>query len=362
MPEETPQMNPTATTTTAMAIATATTYLTSLPKAELHLHLEGTITPPTLVALSQRHDTVPITLPQAEALYTYTDFSHFLEIWDLVCQRLRTPEDYATIAREMCVALAAQGVRHAEVFVAVGSLVELKPWVNVEQVFEAMEVARVDVETRLGLSVLWIIDASRQRGLEHVGRIFGLAADLKRKFPAVVGVGIGGDEAAGPCKGLGKAFAEAKKAGLRLTAHCGEATGPIGGPREIRDALEIGVERIGHAFCAQFDESLLEELKRRQTPLELNVTSNVRTGVCLSLAGHPIRNYVRSGLACTINSDDPAMFGSNLLREYVLINEQFDFSREEMKALAANSFRCSFLDDARKRQFISLVEQYGLDG
>lgn len=341
---------------------TSPAYLTALPKAELHLHLEGTITPSTLVALSQRHDSIPITLPQAQALYTYTDFAHFLEIWDLVCQRLRSPDDYSTIAREMCEALARQGVRHAEVFVAVGSLVELKPWVDVEEVSAAMEAVRVDAKARLGLSVLWIIDASRQRGMEHVDRIFMMAAKLREKFPAVVGVGIGGDEAAGPCRGLVEAFAKAKQAGLRLTAHCGEATGPVGGPREIWDALEIGIERIGHAFCAQFDESLIEELKLRQTVLELNVTSNVRTGVCPSVEEHPIREYVRSGLACTINSDDPAMFGSDLLQEYVLVHERLGLGREEMKALAADSFRYSFLDDARKSLLTSLVEQYRVDG
>lgn len=333
-------------------------YLTRLPKAELHLHLEGTITPATLVTLSERHDTNPITLAQAEALYTCNDFPHFLTVWTQVCQRLQTPSDYATIVHNMFASLAQQGIHHAEVFVAVGGLIVDRPHVSVDEVFAAIEGARVECEARYGISVLSIVDASRGFGAEHVGQVFGIAAKLRERFPAVVGVGIGGDEIRGPCGLFKDAYLQAERSGLRLTAHCGEATGSVQGPREMWDALSMGIERLGHAFCAQYDDLLLDELRKRGTVLELNVTSNVRTVVCQSLQQHPIGEYVKRGLQCTINSDDPAMFGSNLLQEYVLVQGQFGFSKKDMKVLASNSFGFSFLDDERKEHLVGLAAAY----
>lgn len=168
--------------------------LATLPKAELHLHLEGTITPATLVVLSERHDANPFTLAQAEALYEYTDFLHFLQVWDIVCRRVQTPEDYALIVHNMFESLAQQGIKHAEVFIAVGGMIAERPDLVVEDVFATIEAARVRDEEIYGISVLWIIDASRQRGLGHVSKVFEIASQLRQKYPAVVGVGIGGDE------------------------------------------------------------------------------------------------------------------------------------------------------------------------
>lgn len=332
--------------------------LATLPKAELHLHLEGTITPATLVTLSERHDAIPFTLAQAEALYEYKDFLHFLQVWDLVCRRIQTPDDYALIVDNMFESLAQQGVKHAEVFIAVGGMIAERPDIVVEDAFAAIEAARVKDEAKYGISVLWIIDASRQRGLSHVSEVFAIASELRLKYPAVVGVGIGGDEVGGPCGVLQDAFKKAKQNGLRLTAHCGEASGPVNGPKEIWDALEMDIERLGHAFCAQYDESLMDELKRRGTVLELNVTSNVKTGVCLSVEDHPIKEYFRRGLTCTVNSDDPAMFGSNVLQEYVLLRDRLGFTIEDLAKLAATSFQSSFLGSERKAHFIELVESW----
>ncbi|KAL7906647.1 hypothetical protein GGI35DRAFT_458566 [Trichoderma velutinum] len=341
-----------------MDVLDAAKFLADLPKAELHLHLEGTVAPATLVALSKRHDKEPITLPEAEALYKYRDFEHFLEIWTFVCLRIQTPEDYAMIAGDMLQSLANQGVRHAEVFVAVGGMLIERPHLNAHSVFAALETARLDAEARYGISTLWIVDASRGLGVSHVKEVFDIAFDLRKKYPAVIGIGIGGNEAAGPCRLFKDLYREAKERGLRLTAHCGEATGPVNGPIEIRDAIDMGVERLGHAFCAQYDEALLEELKRRKTVLELNVTSNVRTNVCARVGAHPIKEYFDRGLVCTINSDDPAMFGSNILEEYTLVYQHFGFSLDDMRKFAENSFRSSFLPDENRARWIDLVRVY----
>jgi adenosine deaminase/aminodeoxyfutalosine deaminase len=338
--------------------ADSASLLATLPKAELHLHLEGTITPATLVILSERHDANPFTLAQAEALYEYKDFLHFLQVWDIVCQRIQSPEDYALIVHNMFESLAQQGVKHAEVFIAVGGMIAEKPDLVVEDVFAAIEAARVSDEAIYGISVLWIIDASRQRGLSHVSKVFDVVSELRRRYSAVIGVGIGGDEVGGPCGLLRNAFKKAKQDGLRLTAHSGEATGPVNGPREIWDALDMNIERLGHAFCAQYDESLLDELKKRGTVLELNVTSNVKTGVCRSVEDHPIREFFRRGLTCTVNSDDPAMFGSNVLQEYVLLRDQLGFTIDDLADIAATSFQSSFLGFERKAYFVELVKAW----
>ena len=341
-------------------------WLRRLPKAELHLHLEGTVTPETLVILSQRHDATPLTLSQARALYTYKDFRHFLQTFRLVCDRLQTPEDYALVAAEMMRDLRAQGVAHAEVIMSWGNILRRKPDLRVEDVVAAVEGARVraeaeaEAEAEGGFSLLWIADAVRQWGPAHVGEVFRLAARLRSRFPSIVGVGIGGDEVAGPAGEFREAYAEAGRAGLRLTAHAGEASGPVKGPVEIRAALDVGAQRIGHGLDAQHDESLMVELARRQTPVEINITSNILTGGCSSVKEHPLPRYLSKGLVCMLNSDDPAMFGSCCLDEYVLAHEQLGLDLESMRGLARNSILSSFLDDKRKQELCEKIKRYPL--
>ena len=329
-------------------------WLRRLPKAELHLHLEGTITPETLVVLSKRHDAEPLTLEAARALYHYENFMAFLMTFKAVSSRLQTADDYAFITHEMIKDLAAQGVVHAEVYISWGILMRFKPGLTIEAVMDAVEVARIQAEREFGTTVLWIIDAVRHFGLEEASAVFKLAAKLMPKYPSIVGIGIGGDEATGPAGPFRELYAEAKAAGLRLTAHAGESMGP----ESIWSALNIGAERIGHALSAQHDAELLAILAERQIPLELNVTSNIRTGCCAEFDSHPVKDYFESGLFVTINSDDPPMFGSHLLGEYILVQEKFGFSLEQMRELAANSVEASFLGPERKLKLLGLVEQF----
>ena len=329
-------------------------WLLRLPKAELHLHLEGTITPETLVVLSRRHDAEPLTLEAARALYHYENFLAFLMTFKAVSSRLQTAEDYAFITHEMIKDLAAQGVVHAEVYISWGILMRFKPELPIESVMDAVEEARIRAEQEFGTSVLWIIDAVRNFGLEEAAAVFKLAAVLQHKYPSIVGIGIGGDEAVGPAGPFRELYAESKAAGLRLTAHAGESMGP----ESIWSALNIGAERIGHALTAQHDAELLAVLAERQIPLELNVTSNIRTGCCSEYDLHPVKDYFESGLFVTINSDDPPMFGSHLLGEYILVQQRFGFTLEQMRELAANSVEASFLGPERKLKLLSLVEQF----
>jgi adenosine deaminase/aminodeoxyfutalosine deaminase len=330
------------------------TWLRGLPKVELHLHLEGTILPETLLQLSQRHDAEPLTAEAARELYIYKDFSGFMDSFKAVSSRLRGPDDYELITYNMIRELAAQGVVHAEVYISFGIIFYWKN-AEVEPFVEAIERGRIRGEKEFGTTIYWLIDAVRHFGAEEGAKVFRKAAELRATYPSIIGIGIGGDEARGSADLFRESYAEAKAAGLRLTAHAGETIGP----ESIWSAINIGAERIGHALAAQHDAELLEVLATRQIPLELNVTSNIRTGCCPDFDQHPIRDYFDSGLMVTLNSDDPPMFDSNLLEEYILVNERFGFSLDQLRELAANAVEASFLPPERKLAILRQVELYG---
>src|SRR5580700_3556984 len=329
-------------------------WLRRLPKVELHLHLEGTIQPETLLELSKRHDAEPLTPDEAKKLYVYENFLGFMDSFKAVSARLKGPDDYELITYNMIRDLAAQGVVHAEVYVSFGIIYYWKN-VEVEPFVEAIERGRMRGEKDFGTTIYWLIDAVRHFGAEEAAKVFRKAAELRKLYPSIVGIGIGGDEARGSADLFKESYAEAKTAGLRLTAHAGETTGP----ESIWAAINIGAERVGHALSARTDGELLDVLAEKQIPLELNVTSNIRTGCCKSFDDHPVKMYFESGLMVTINSDDPPMFGSNLLEEYVLVHDRFEFSLEQMRELAANAVEASFLPPERKLALLQRVEQYG---
>ena len=330
-------------------------FVRRLPKAELHLHLEGTVTPATLVELSQRHDATPITLSDAEALYHFTDFTGFLLAFKAVSERLLTPEDYELAAWRMAQHLSAQGVVHAEVFISVGVIYH---WRNpdpdcFDPIFAGLERARLRAQSELGLTLYWILDAVRHFPLDEADKVFRKAAQLHAVHSSIVGIGLGGDERRCGSEPYREMYARAREAGLRLTNHAGETTGP----EAIWEALSIGSERLGHALSAVNDPKLLDHLKAQHTCLELNPTSNVRTGVCSSFRKHPLRHYFDAGLDVTINSDDPAFFGSDLENEFLLAHSEQGFSKDELRILAANSIRASFLPDVTKHSWLSQITE-----
>ena len=329
-------------------------FIRGLPKAELHLHLEGTVEPVTLVELSRRHDAAPLTLAQAEALYHFTDFSGFMLAFKAVSERLTTAGDFELAAWRMAQRLAAQGVVHAEVFISVGVIYHWRSPDpdSFDPIFAGLERARERAARELGVSIYWILDAVRHFPLDEAAKVFRKAAQLKARHPSLAGIGLGGDERRTGSEPYRALYAEARQAGLRLTNHAGETTGPEG----IWEALAIGSERLGHALSVLEDESLVRNLKDRQIPLEMNPTSNLRTGVCAAWAAHPLRRCFDLGLLVTLNSDDPAFFGSDLENEYFLAHTALGFSREQLRGLAANSFRASFLPETEKSAWLSRIE------
>ncbi len=333
---------------TASSDQTPSSLIRLLPKAELHLHLEGSIEPATLLELRQRHGMEGATLAEVEQLYRFTDFAGFLVAFKDVTGHLRGPDDYELIAYRLMKRLKTQTVLHAEVTVSVGVCLWREQ--DFAAIFEGLERGRARGEKDFGVSVLWIFDAIRQFGAEKAQPVLDWAIQFRDRN--VVAFGIGGDEVKGPPEMFGEVFARAADHGLHLTAHAGESAGP----ESIWGALNLKAERIGHGLTAGQDPELMEELAQRQVPIEICVTSNLRTGCCADVAAHPVRQYFDEGLMLTINSDDPAMFGSSLVGEYELVQRQFGFSDDHLRELARNSFEASFLGAEKKVEFLNLFD------
>lgn len=329
-------------------------WLCELPKCELHIHLEGTIEAETLVALSQRHDLTPLKLEDAKRLYLYEDFRGFLRAFFQVTERLRDAEDYELVTYNMVKRLAEQGIRHAEVYISYGNILRHKSKLGVEGATAAIERGRIRAEQECGTTVCWIIDVVRQHGQKAAALALREAVKLKTQYPSIVGLGIGGDEAGGPAAGFRELYRQAKAAGLHVKAHAGEAEPPS----SIRDAIAIGSERIGHALTAIKDPGLLDILAKSQIPLEICVTSNLRTGCCKNVGDHAVRKYFDLGLMITLNSDDPPMFGANLLDEFEFVQRVFGFTNADMKVIARNSIVSSFLPSVRKQALLHELEDY----
>jgi adenosine deaminase/aminodeoxyfutalosine deaminase len=325
----------------------ASSIIQSLPKAELHLHLEGSVAPETLVELRRRHGKNS-TLADAEALYQYKDFLGFLAAFKMLTENLQSPEDFELITYRLMEQLKAENILHAEVYVSVGVCLWRKQ--DFDATFEGLERGRARGEKDFGVSLLWIFDAVRQFGAEAAKAVFKLAAKYRDRN--VVGIGIGGDELKAPPELFREQYAYAAAQGLRLTCHAGESAGP----ESIWGALNLGAERIGHGLTAAQDVELIEELAQRQIPVEICMTSNVKTGCCLQLHDHPVRKYFDQGLMITLNSDDPAMFGTSLTREYELAQAEFGFTDEHLRELARNSFEASFLPAEKKVEFLNLLD------
>jgi aminodeoxyfutalosine deaminase len=330
-----------------MASTPPSSFIVSLPKAELHLHLEGSIDPRTLLELKQRHGR-KATLAEVVQLYRYKDFTGFLMAFKTVTEELQTADDYDLITYRLMEKLKADNVLHAEVYVSVGVCLWRKQ--DFDSIFAGLERGRERGERDFGVSLLWIFDAVRQFGADKARQVADLA--VRYKNASVVGFGIGGDERQAAPELFRDVYAYAATNGLRLTAHAGETAGP----GSVWGALNLPAERIGHGFTASQDPELVETLSTRQVPVEICITSNLKTGICPTIGEHPVRNYFDQGVMVTLNTDDPAMFGTSLSREYQLAQDTFSFTDEHLRELARNSFEASFLPAEKKLGFLNLFD------
>lgn len=321
-------------------------WIARLPKAELHLHLEGAATPEVLVALAERRGR-RCSLAEARRRFTYHNFLEFLLAFKWVSEQLQTPEDYAFLLRDLLGRLHQQNVLYAEITLAAGVVLWKRQ--DVDAVFVALRDAAEDARREHPLEVRWIFDAVRNFGDEHVAQVAEYA--LRWQGTGVVAFGIGGDERGGPPELFRATFDKVRAAGLRVTVHAGETAGP----ESIWGALRaLQAERIGHGLAAFQDPALVDHLKREQIPLEVCPTSNLRTGALAQHTGdndlrrHPLVDYCRRGLRITLSTDDPGLFDTTLNAEYALAH-QLGLSREELVQVAKSGFESAFCEPALKR-------------
>jgi aminodeoxyfutalosine deaminase len=326
------------------------TIVDTLPKAELHLHLEGSIRPEAAVELAARHG-VTLTREEVHARYNYSDFLGFIETFKWVTSFLRAPEDYALITRTLCEELVRQNVVYAEITISVG--VMLRRMQNVEANFAAIrETAQSVPFSRLRTG--WIFDAARQFGADAAMEVSRWAGKLQQS--GVLAFGMGGDELSFPTVNFRPAYDLARSEGLRLVCHAGE----VGGPELVREAIELlNAERIGHGIAVMRDPALMESLSARRVVLENCPTSNICTGALArqaekpgaTLADHPLPKFLERGLPVTLSTDDPGMFHTDLLTEYSRA-AAMGLSNEQLLRLAEESFNASFLPPIEKRRLL----------
>lgn len=312
-----------------------------LPKAELHLHLEGAIPPETLWELIEEQGGDPSApdLGALRARFRYRDFPHFLETWTWKNRFLRTTRAFERIAEGTARDLHAQNILYAEIHFSPSDFERCG--LEAGRIAEAVHagLGRVpEVETAL------ILDLVRDGGPDTALRRAAEAAELK-EF-GVIGVGLGGTEGEHPPEPFAPAFALARRRGLRTTVHAGEGAGP----ESVRGAIEaLHPDRIGHAARAAEDPAVLDMLAERRVPVEACPGSNLRTGVLPDRAAHPVRALRERGVPVSIHTDDPALFGLTLAGEFAALEEELRFSRETMNDLVLEGVRSSWLPEERKR-------------
>jgi aminodeoxyfutalosine deaminase len=326
-------------------------FVHRLPKVELHLHLEGSVRTETLRELSRakgrlRNETEDWISQRISSRFRYSGFKEFLSAFKWVTLLLETPSDYALITSRLMEWLAVQNVKYAEIILSAGVLLWKKQ--SVPAVFEAAAQAACETGSRLGVRVNWIFDAVRQFGADHARAVLHWAARFRTA--GVVAFGLGGDEKGGPADQFVSVCREARELGLHVTVHAGETAGP----ESICKSVELlRAERIGHGLAAAQDEAVIGLLRDRRIPLEVCPSSNVCTGLLARLEDHPLPSFLRSGLVVTLNSDDPAMFGTSLEGEFVLAARTFALDKADILRLSENGIRSAFLAESEQENLLA---------
>jgi adenosine deaminase len=332
-----------------MVKAISESVFTALPKAELHVHLEGSIAPLTVVELAARHG-VTLTPEETAPRYAPGTFDEFIQNFIWITSFLRGPEDYALIARRFAESLQRQNVLYAEVTLSIGVMFRRKqdPTAN----FAALRDAAAEVP---GVQLKYIFDAVRQWGAAPAMEVARIAAELHS--PDIIAYGIGGDELGLPTIDLRPVYEFVASNGMHRLIHAGE----IGGPEIVREAVELlGAERIGHGIGVMRDERTMDFIAARNIPLEVCPTSNLRTGALARQIGrptagydqHPLLSFFRRGIPVTLSSDDPSMFETTLTDEYRHA-QSMGFTPDEIVRLAEASFHHSFLAPDEKHAMLA---------
>lgn len=324
-------------------------FIERLPKAELHVHLEGTVRPETLLELGRRHG---ITYPFQNALaardwYRFRDFPHFIEVFMAVCDALLTSEDLERITYELGEDAHRQSIRYLEVIISPTTKGDPRGKGTPDVYWAGVTAGARRVARDFGVVMRFHIDGVRSRAPEHVMALARWAAE--RLDQGLVGFNLGGTEVNFPASRHREAIAYAHDAGLGISLHAGETVGP----ESVWDALEAGAQRIGHGVTSIDDPALVEHLVNEAIVLEVSPSSNVCLGVVSSWAEHPIRRLSDAGVLVTVNSDDPPMFDTDLTQEYLRLASVHGFSGRELAELSLRAMNAAFLPNSEKQALLS---------
>jgi adenosine deaminase len=320
-------------------------FIQRMPKVELHVHLEGSILPRTLIQLAQRNH---ISLPfddeaSMTELYRFHNFEHFLDTYMTITRCLRTEDDYRLIAYEFGCECARQNIRYAEVTFTILTNVSFTG-LSWQEILQGLNFGREQANKEFGVRWQWIFDIVRNLP-DTQDRVLDIA--LSAREMGVIALGLGGSEDGYPPDLFVSTFAHAKSEQLHRAPHAGE----IAGPQSVWSAIKLlQAERIGHGVRSIEDPDLIDYLRSNTIPLEICPTSNVCLKVYPDFAHHPLRKLWDAGLMLTVNSDDPPMFGTDLNGEYRVLVKHFDFTQSELEQISLNAIHASFLSQGEKQK------------
>lgn len=328
-------------------------YIAGLPKAELHVHMQGAASVETVLGLSRRYPEVG--LPQDEQqmreFYRFTDFTNFIAVYVAVARLVRTADDVYDLAVGLGRDLAAVNVRYAESTVTADS--HLSVGIAPDSLSDALTRGRADAMSRYGVELGWVFDIDGEFGLASGERLLSWCTSFLPD--GSVGFGIGGPEADVPRSEFADLFRRAGDLGLHSVPHAGETVGP----EEIWSSIDLlGAERIGHGISAVHDPALMAALVERCIVLEVCPTSNVCTRAVPTLEAHPFPMLRDAGVRVTLNTDDPGMFSTDLNREYSIAHDVFGLDWCALTDLARESVRASFAPEATKSRVLAEIDAY----
>jgi len=332
-------------------------FVRGLPKAELHLHLQGAASVPTVLELARRHPQVgvPTEPAQLRDFYAFTDFAHFIEVYNSVNRLVRTAADVQALVTGLGRDLTGTQVRYAEVTVTPDS--HLMMGIAPEAIADALNAGRAQVLADHGVELAWIFDIPGEFGLESGVRTLDWVQ--KHRPEHTVGFGLGGPEIGVPRSLFTEVFARATDLGLRSVPHAGETTGP----QSIRDSINVlGAVRIGHGISAAQDADLMAELVDRDVVLEVSPTSNLRTRAVARIEDHPFTVLRDAGVKVTLNTDDPGMFDTDLNREFLTAHRVFGLDAAELTELARAAVHASFAGASTRARLLAEIDDYAGSG
>jgi aminodeoxyfutalosine deaminase len=331
-------------------------YLKAAPKAELHVHLEGSIRPATLLVLAQRNG---VALPAdtehgLREWFKFRDFAHFIEIYIAVTHCLKTAEDYELVAYEFGAEMARHNVRYAEVTFTPST----QRWLGVPHAtwLAGLNHGRQRAHEEFGVELRWIFDIVRSipdRDRQIAGADYTTRVAIECQDEGVVALGLGGLEAGYPAEDFARWFDQARAAGLHSVPHAGETAGPQNIWASLRS---LGAERIGHGVRAIDDPKLVAYLAEHHIPLEVCPTSNLRLGIVASYAEHPLRRLFEAGVPITVNSDDPALFATTLTGELALLSDPYGLDAAALDDIILNGVRHAFLPASEKAALVAVYQ------